>query len=162
MRARDGERGRRAVDRRRFMLTLGAAGTAGAFAGIGRAPATAQAPGRAAPAAGSEFSKPAGLRTAAQLDSRFPVSFAEPVPESPRLVMAYVTGHTRDRPIRPITIHATHDKAHTLGGYLRHPADGQLTSETRSVGIRIYKDGQWGSGGGLGQVTHHDRSNSRS
>jgi len=70
--------------------------------------------------------------------------------------------YTRDRPIRPITIHATHDKAHTLGGYLRYTADGQLISETRSVGIRIYKDGQWGSAGGLGQVTHHDRSNSRS
>ena len=69
--------------------------------------------------------------------------------------------YTRDRPVRPITIHATHDKAHTLGGYLRYTADGTLISETRSVGIRIYKEGQWGSGGGLGQVTHHDRSNSR-
>jgi hypothetical protein len=69
--------------------------------------------------------------------------------------------YTRDRPVRPITIHATHDKAHTLGGYLRYTADGTLISETRSVGIRIYKNGQWGSAGGLGQVTHHDRSNSR-
>ena len=69
--------------------------------------------------------------------------------------------YTRDRPVRPVTIHATHDKAHTLGGYLRYTADGTLISETRSVGIRIYKEGQWGSGGGLGQVTHHDRSNSR-
>ena len=33
--------------------------------------------------------------------------------------------------------------------------------ETRSVGIRIYKAGHWGSAGGLGQVTHHDGSNSR-
>jgi hypothetical protein len=69
--------------------------------------------------------------------------------------------YTRDRPIRPITIHATHDKAHTYGGYLRYTADGNLISETRSVGIRIYKAGHWSSGGGLGQVTHHDRSNSR-
>ena len=69
--------------------------------------------------------------------------------------------YTRDRPVRPITIHATHDKAHTLGGYLRYTADGTLISETRSVGIRIYKAGNWGSAGGLGQVTHHDRSNSR-
>ena len=68
--------------------------------------------------------------------------------------------YTRDRPTRPVTIHATHDKAHTLGGYFRYTADGTLISETRSVGIRIYKNGQWGSAGGLGQVTHHDRSNS--
>ena len=69
--------------------------------------------------------------------------------------------YTRDLPVRPVTIHATHDKAHTVGGYLRYTADGTLISETRSVGIRIYKEGHWGSAGGLGQVTHHDRSNSR-
>jgi hypothetical protein len=69
--------------------------------------------------------------------------------------------YTRDRPIRPVTIHATHDKAHTLGGYLRYTSDGNLISETRSVGIRIYKAGHWASAGGLGQVTHHDRSNSK-
>ena len=69
--------------------------------------------------------------------------------------------YTRDLPIRPVTIHATHDKAHTLGGYLRYTADGNLISETRSVGIRIYKAGHWSSAGGLGQVTHHDRSNSK-
>jgi hypothetical protein len=51
--------------------------------------------------------------------------------------------------------------ASTLGDYLRYTADGSLISETRSVGIRIYKNGDWGSAGGLGQVTHHDRSNSR-
>jgi hypothetical protein len=68
--------------------------------------------------------------------------------------------YTRDLPTRPIVIHATHDKAHTLGGYFRYTADGNLISETRSVGIRIYKAGAWGSAGGLGQVTHHDRSNS--
>jgi hypothetical protein len=58
-------------------------------------------------------------------------------------------------------IHATHDKAHTLAGYFRYTADGTLISETRSVGIRIYKVGHWGSAGSLGQVTHHDRSNSK-
>ena len=68
--------------------------------------------------------------------------------------------YTRDRPVRPITIHATHDKADTLGGYFRYTADGTLISETRSVGIRNYRNGHWGSAGGLGQVTHHDRSNS--
>ena len=64
-------------------------------------------------------------------------------------------------PVRPVVIHATHDKAHTLAGYFRYTADGTLISETRSVGIRIYKVGHWGSAGSLGQVTHHDRSNSK-
>ena len=68
--------------------------------------------------------------------------------------------YTRLRPDRPLVIHATHDKAHTLGGYWRYTADGTLISETRSVSIRIYKGGNWGTAGGLGQVTHHDRSNS--
>jgi len=70
-------------------------------------------------------------------------------------------GYTRERPVRPLIIHATHDKAHVMNGYLRYTADSQLISETRGVGIRIYKEGAWGSSGGLGQVTHHDRSNSR-
>ena len=69
--------------------------------------------------------------------------------------------YTRDRLVRPVTIHATHDKAHILNGYFRYTADGTLISETRSVGIRIYKAGHWGSAGSLGQVTHHDRSNSK-
>jgi hypothetical protein len=69
--------------------------------------------------------------------------------------------YTRDRPVRPITIHATRDKAHTLNGYFRYTADGTLISETRGVGIRIYKSGHWGTAGSLGQVTHHDRSNSK-
>lgn len=68
--------------------------------------------------------------------------------------------YTRDLPRRPIVIHATHDKAHTYGGYLRYTADGTLISETRSVGIRIYTAGAWGGAGSMGQVTHHDRSNS--
>lgn len=68
--------------------------------------------------------------------------------------------YTRLRPDRPLVIHATHDKAHVLGGYWRYTNDGTLISETRSVGIRIWKEGRWGDVGGLGQVTHHDRSNS--
>ena len=68
--------------------------------------------------------------------------------------------YTRDIASRPIVIHATHDKAHTLGGYFRYTADGNLISETRSVGIRIYKEGHGASAGSLGQVTHHNRSNS--
>jgi hypothetical protein len=69
--------------------------------------------------------------------------------------------YTRDRPVRPILIHATHDKAHTLNGYFRYTADGILISETRGVGIRVYVKGNWASAGGFGQVTHHDRSNSK-
>lgn len=68
--------------------------------------------------------------------------------------------YTRLRPQRPLVLHATHDKAHTIGGYNRYTNDGTLISETRSVGIRIWKAGLWGDAGGLGQVTHHDRSNS--
>lgn len=68
--------------------------------------------------------------------------------------------YTRSHPVRPRVIHATHDKAHAWGGYLRYTADATLISETRSVGIRIYKAGHWGGAGSLGQVTHHDRSNS--
>lgn len=40
-------------------------------------------------------------------------------------------------PHRPIVIHATHDKGHLLGGYYRFTPEGELISETRSVGIRI-------------------------
>ena len=69
--------------------------------------------------------------------------------------------YTRLRPERPLVIHATHDKAHVLSGYWRYTAAGELISETRGVGIRIYKGGHWGGGGSMGQVTHHDRSNSK-
>jgi len=67
--------------------------------------------------------------------------------------------YTRINPVRPIVIHATHDKAHVMTGYWRFTADHRLISETRGVGIRIRKAGNWGSAGGLGQVTHHDLSN---
>lgn len=69
--------------------------------------------------------------------------------------------YTRLRPERPLVIHATHDKAHVLSGYWRYTAAGELISETRGVGIRVYKGGSWGSSGSMGQVTHHDRSNSK-
>ena len=68
--------------------------------------------------------------------------------------------YTRFPPHRPVVLHATHDKAHLRGGYFHYTPEGELISETRSVGISIYKGGVWGGGGGLGQVTHHDRSNS--
>ena len=48
-----------------------------------------------------------------------------------------------------------------LNGYLRFTPEGVLISEARGVGIRVYNAGHWGSGGSLGQVTHHDRSNSK-
>lgn len=66
--------------------------------------------------------------------------------------------YTRLRPDRPLVIHATHDKAHVLNGYWRYTNDGTLISETRGVGIRIWREGNWGDVGRLGQVTHHDRS----
>jgi hypothetical protein len=69
--------------------------------------------------------------------------------------------YTRINPTLPLVIHATQDKAHVLGGYWRFTTDSRLISETRSVGIRVRKAGNWGSSGNLGQVTHHDLSNSR-
>jgi hypothetical protein len=68
------------MNRRRFVQTVGAAGMFGGFAGLG-----GQAPG------GDDFPKPAGLRPGAQLDSRFPVSFATPVSEGMRLMVEYFT-----------------------------------------------------------------------
>lgn len=69
--------------------------------------------------------------------------------------------YTRINPDRPLVLHATHDKAHVMGGYTRFTTDHRFISETRSVGIRIRKAGHWGSAGNLGQVTHHDASNSK-
>jgi hypothetical protein len=69
-------------------------------------------------------------------------------------------GYTRTRPERPVVLHATHDKAHVIAGYLRYTPQGELISETRSVSVLIYVQGAWGGTGSMGQVTHHDRSNS--
>jgi len=58
-------------------------------------------------------------------------------------------------------LHATVNKAHTMGGYIRYVADHQVVSETRSPGIIVYRDGKWGMAGGPGNMMlHHDRSNS--
>lgn len=58
-------------------------------------------------------------------------------------------------------LHATSNKAHTMGGYIRFINDHQVVSETRSPGIIVYRDGRWGMGGGPGNMMlHHDRSNS--
>src|SRR3546814_20981730 len=45
-------------------------------------------------------------------------------------------GYTRINEHRPLVLHATHDKAHVLGGYTRFPTDSRFLSETRSVGDR--------------------------
>jgi hypothetical protein len=56
-------------------------------------------------------------------------------------------------------LHATVDKAHTFGGYIRYTPESVMISETRSLGIITYNYGQWGSAGGFGQSMYRDRSN---
>jgi hypothetical protein len=56
-------------------------------------------------------------------------------------------------------LHATVDKAHTFGGYIRYTADSRPTSETHSLGIMTYKNGRWGSAGGIGVMMYHDYTN---
>jgi hypothetical protein len=56
-------------------------------------------------------------------------------------------------------LHATVNKAHTFGGYVRYTADSQPTSETHSLGIMTYRDGRWGSSGGIGVMMYHDYTN---
>lgn len=58
-------------------------------------------------------------------------------------------------------LHATVNKAHTLGGYIRHLADHTEISETRGLSILVYRNNQWSSAGGMGNVLlQHDRTNS--
>ena len=75
----------RPIDRREFVKTMGAAGALGAMTPAAAAAQAAQAGGV------SEFPRPSNLRPGAQLDSRFPVSFAEPVAQGLRLVTEYFT-----------------------------------------------------------------------
>src|SRR5688572_15140942 len=75
----------RPIDRREFVKTMGAAGALGAMTPAAGAAQAAQAGGV------SEFPRPSNLRAGAQLDSRFPVSFATPVTEGFRLVTEYFT-----------------------------------------------------------------------
>lgn len=56
-------------------------------------------------------------------------------------------------------LHATVNKAHTFGGYIRYTADSRPTSETHSLGIMTYKNGRWGSAGGIGVMMYHDYTN---
>ncbi|HEY1752563.1 MAG TPA: hypothetical protein VGG29_14990 [Caulobacteraceae bacterium] len=58
-------------------------------------------------------------------------------------------------------LHASPNKAHTLSGYIRYTKDHVEISETRSLGVSVYRNNQWAPAGGLGNVMlHHDRSNS--
>ncbi|HXQ18540.1 MAG TPA: hypothetical protein VN781_02825 [Acidimicrobiales bacterium] len=56
-------------------------------------------------------------------------------------------------------LHATIDKVHTFGGYVRYTTDSRPVSETHALGILTYKEGRWGSSGGIGVVMHHDYTN---
>jgi hypothetical protein len=73
-------------------------------------------------------------------------------------------GDTFTNPYEPRVLgngrHANMHKAHTMGGYIRYTPDLVMISETRSISIRVYREGRWGDAGGIGQVTFHDRSNS--
>lgn len=73
-------------------------------------------------------------------------------------------GDTWHNPYQPHVLangrQADRQKAHTMGGYIRHTPDLTMISETRGVSILVYRDGQWGNAGGISQVTYHDRSNS--
>ena len=58
-------------------------------------------------------------------------------------------------------LHASPNKVHTLSGYIRYTKDHVEVSETRGLGITVYRDNHWAPAGGLGNVMlHHDRSNS--
>jgi len=56
-------------------------------------------------------------------------------------------------------LHATVDKAHTFGGYVRFTAESRITSETHSLGIMTLKNGRWGSAGGIGVMMFHGYTN---
>ncbi len=78
--------------RRQFVHSVGAASMLGALGVPTMSTAATQAGGAAqAPPSPPEFAVPATLRKGAQLDSRFPVSFAAPVSQGFRLITAYFT-----------------------------------------------------------------------
>jgi hypothetical protein len=68
-------------------------------------------------------------------------------------------GYTMNHPDARV-LHACPNKAHTLSGYIRYTRDHQI-SETRGLGVSVYRNNVWTPAGGLGNVMlHHDRSNS--
>jgi hypothetical protein len=56
-------------------------------------------------------------------------------------------------------LHATVDKAHTFGGYIRYTPQSVMISETRSLGVMTYVDQEWGGAAMLGQCLYRDRTN---
>lgn len=56
-------------------------------------------------------------------------------------------------------LHASMNKAHVIGGYVRFTADGHQTCELRSLGIMAYRRGRWGSAGGFGGMVRRDCTN---
>jgi hypothetical protein len=67
-------------------------------------------------------------------------------------------GYTQILPDERI-LHATVNKAHSYGGYVRYTPESIMISETRSLGIETYVDGKWGSAGGFGQSIYRDCTN---
>lgn len=67
-------------------------------------------------------------------------------------------GYTHVLPNERI-LHATVNKAHSFGGYVRYTPESIMISETRSLGIETYVDGRWGSAGGFGQSIYRDSTN---
>ena len=55
-------------------------------------------------------------------------------------------------------LHATVNKVHTFGGYVRYTEQGVITSETHVVQIITYKLGRWGTAGATGVMMYHDRT----
>src|SRR5262245_9039807 len=92
----DGKDAANTLDRRQFVASLTTAGAVATIGGVAAPAASAarveQAPPPAAQtSAATDFPRPAGLKAGAQLDSRSPVSFAEPVANGLRLVTEYFT-----------------------------------------------------------------------
>jgi len=55
-------------------------------------------------------------------------------------------------------LHATVNKTHSQGGYVRYTKDGIVTSESHVVQIVTYKNERWGTSGALGIMMYHDRT----
>jgi hypothetical protein len=111
--------------------------------------------------------RPDGLRPQAQLDARFPIAYQTSVParmDANFDQFAEWAGgvgqwaYTISLP-EACVLHATVNKAHTFGGYIRYTADSRPTSETHSLGIMTYRNGRWGSAGGIGVMMYHDYTN---
>lgn len=56
-------------------------------------------------------------------------------------------------------LHASMNKAHVIGGYVRFTPDGHQSVELRSLGIMAYRRGRWASAGGFGGMVRRDCTN---